>query len=166
MEAGTHTAPPAGSRNNEADRMRRTLVAALVLLLVPSALLAQGRQGRGGPGGGMAMMNAAKILIENRAELALTDEQAAKLQVIADSLEKKNAPYVAEMAKMRAAGGMQNMSDADREKMRSNMQAARTNGEAAQAEIDAVLTADQKTKAEEIISRNRRGRRGGGGGGA
>ena len=142
--------------------MRRILVAALVLLLVPGALFAQGgRQGRGGMG--MATMNAAKILLEARAELTLSDDQAAKLQTIADSLEKKNAPFVAEMAKMRAAGGMQSMSDADREKMRTNMEQARTNGEAAQKEIDAVLTAEQKTKAEEILARNRRGRRGGGG---
>jgi Skp family chaperone for outer membrane proteins len=160
-EAGAH--PATGSfPKNEADRMRRILVAALVLLLVPSALFAQGgRQGRGA-GMGMATMNAAKILLENRAELTLTDDQAAKLQTIADSLEKKNAPFAAEMEKVRAAGGMQSMSDADREKMRGNMQQARTNGEAAQKEIDVVLTAEQKTKAEEILARNRPGRRGGG----
>lgn len=143
--------------------MRRTLVAALVLLLVPSALFAQGGRQGGRQGGGMATMNAAKVLLENRADLALTDDQAAKLQVIADSLEKKNAPFVAEMAKMRGAGGMQTMSDADREKMRNSMQQARTNSDAAQKEIDAVLNAEQKTKAEEILARMRRGRRGGGG---
>ena len=143
--------------------MRRTVVAALVLLLLaPTALLAQAGGGRmRGPGMGMGMMNVARLLIENRSEVTLTDEQVVKLQVIADSVELKNAPLREEMQKMRGSGGMQNMSDADRTRMRATMQALRANGEAAQKEIDAILSAEQKEKATALLERLRP-RRGGG----
>jgi hypothetical protein len=141
------------------------MMAAFVLLFAPTALLAQGGGRMGGPGMGMGAMNAARTLVENRAEISLTDEQVAKLQVIADSLEAKNAPFTEEMRKMRemrGSGGMQGMSEADRTKMRATMQAVRANGEAAQKEIDAILTAEQKPKATALLERLRP-RRGGGG---
>ena len=138
--------------------MRRTMVAALLLLLAPSALLAQGREGRGMRG--MPVMNVARVLIENRADLTLSDEQVAQLQVIADSLEQKNAPFVQAMQAMRQSGGRGSVSEADREKMRTDMEQARANSEAARQEIDGVLSAEQRTKAQEL--RLRAGRRGGG----
>jgi hypothetical protein len=137
------------------------MVAALLLLLAPSALLAQGREGREGRGmRGMPVMNAARVLIENRADLTLSDEQVAQLQVIADSLEQKNAPFVQAMQAMRQSGGRGSVSEADREKMRTDMEQARANSEAARQEIDGVLSAEQRTKAQEL--RLRAGRRGGG----
>ena len=145
--------------------MKRTMMAAFVLLFAPTALLAQGggRMG-GGPGMGMGGMNAARTLVENRAEIALTDEQVAKLRLIGDSLEAKNAPFMEEMQKMRemrGSGGMEGMSEADRTKMRATMQAVRANGDAAQKEIDTILTAEQKPKATALLERMRP-RRGGG----
>jgi hypothetical protein len=144
--------------------MKRTVMAvALALLVAPTALLAQGGGGRmGGQGMGMGMMNVAKVLIENRSEVTLSDDQVVMLQVVADSLEKRNAPFMEEMQAMRGAGGMQNRSEADRTKMRATMQAVRANGEAAQKEIDAILSAEQKEKATALLERLRP-RRGGGG---
>lgn len=143
--------------------MKRIVMAAVILLLAPGALFAQGGGRMGGPGMGMGMgaMNVARLLIENRAEIALTDDQVAKLEVIADTLQAKNAPFLEELRATRGGGGMRNMSEAERTKMRATMQALRANAEAAQKEIDAILTAEQKPKADAVIERNRP-RRGGG----
>ena len=134
--------------------MRKAWVFALALLAVPA--LVQAQRGPGGPGM-MAQANVAKLLLENRETISLTDEQVVKLEAVAKTLDEKNGPVLEEMRKAREAGG-------DRQAMMASMQKIRGNSdEAFEKEIKPVLTAEQVTKAEKVIADARPQRRGGGG---
>lgn len=146
--------------------MRMRSLFALALLAVPASLAAQGGgppQGRG-QGRGMGMQNSAQLLLDKSADLALTADQTAKIKTLADSLTKLNAPHQATIAKMREAGNMADMSDADRQKMRDASTAMRTNDQTIREALQKVLSAEQWTKAEEIFAaampQRRRGRGG------
>jgi hypothetical protein len=146
--------------------MKKSLmVAAIALLILPSAVLAQGGGRRGG---GMQPQNVAKLMLDNRAELALTDDQVAKITVLAAKIDSLNAPIIADRQKLMESmggGGGGGMS----EEMRAKMMDLRTRSQKvtddAQTELKTILTADQQPKAQEIIQRAQpqRGRRGGGG---
>lgn len=134
--------------------MKKSVVFALAMLVLPAVASAQGG-GQRGPG--MMQQNVARLLIEKKADLALSDEQVAKLEVVAKSLEEKNAPIIAEVRAARQAG-------ADRQTMMAKMQQIRTNADdALSKEIKPILSADQFTTAEKIIEEARPRRPGGGG---
>ena len=98
----------------------------------------------GGPGG---------MSIEGlKKELALTDEQSAKLEPILAAQREEV------MAKRKELGA-----DADRAKVREAMQAVR---EKYTAQIDAILTAEQKEKMAKLRERGAGRRQGGPGAGA
>jgi len=140
---------------------------ALALLAVPASLAAQGGgppQGRG-QGRGMGMQNSAQLLLDKSADLALTADQTSKIKTLADSLTKLNAPQQAVLTKMREAGSMADMSDADRQKMRDASTAMRTNDQTIREALQKVLSAEQWTKAEAIFAEAMPQRRRGGGGG-
>jgi Spy/CpxP family protein refolding chaperone len=147
--------------------MKMRSLFALALLAVPASLAAQGGgppQGRGGQGMRGAQ-NSAQLLLDNAADLALTADQTAKVKTLADSLTKLNAPQQAVLTKMREAGNMADMSDADRTKMREASTAMRTNDQTIREALQKVLSADQWTKAEAIFAAAMPQRRRGGGGG-
>jgi hypothetical protein len=135
--------------------MKRQLMLAAALLLVPSALLAQ--EGRRG-GGGFRPQNVARLIIDNAAEVELTEEQLPKLEELAQKIDVRNDSTMEAMRASGAQPGPQGMA-----RMRELRQKQR---EEVLAELKTLLTADQFTKAEAVIERNRPQRRGGGGGGA
>ncbi len=147
--------------------MKMRSLFALALLAVPASLAAQGGgppQGRG-QGRSMGAQNSAQLLLDSAAVLALTADQTAKVKMFADSLTKLNAPNQAMITKMREAGNMADMSDADRTKLREASTAMRTNDQTIREALQKVLSADQWTKAEAIFAAAMPQRRRGGGGG-
>lgn len=133
--------------------MRKAMVFAVAMgLAMPALASAQGGAQRGP---GMMQQNVAALLVEKKAELALSAEQVTKLEVVAKTLEEKNAPLIEEMRAARQNGG-------DRQAMMATMQKIRGNAdEAFEKEIKPLLGAEQITKAEQIIAESRQRRRGG-----
>ncbi len=148
--------------------MKRLAMVALVSLLLPSALEAQG--GGGGRGRGGAPQNIAKIVLDARAEFqpAITDEQAAKITALAVKVDSLNAPIAAERTKLieavQAAGGRANMTDEMRTKSQElQTQSAKVRDDAV-AQLKTVLTTEQHAKLQEIVDRSQQGRGRGRGG--
>lgn len=134
--------------------MRKATVFALALLAVPA--MAHAQRGPGGGPGMMAQANVARLLIEHRADVGLTDEQVGKLETVAKAMQEKNAPILEEMQKAREGG-------AGRETMMPLMQKMRANSdESWEKEVKPLLTAEQLPKAEKVIADARPQRRGGG----
>ncbi|MEW5917461.1 MAG: Spy/CpxP family protein refolding chaperone [Gemmatimonadota bacterium] len=134
--------------------MRRTslVLAATALMASASVAIAQGPPG-GGPGRGMMRASVA-ILLENKDSIPLTAEQVTKIEEISKAAQAKNAPI---MEKMRAA----RESGAGMEGMREIMSEARKNDEDAYQAALALLTAEQKPKAEAIVTKAREAMRAG-----
>ncbi len=102
------------------------------------------------------MANPVAIAIAHKADLGLSDDVAAKLQAIAKDLEEKNAPLVKQRQEaMQGVTDFQSMSDEQRqaffEKVRPLGQKARENSQAARAEAEKLLTADQVQKLAAFI---------------
>src|SRR5262245_41724469 len=127
--------------------MRRYL-AALALLVLPAALLAQTGKERGGRGFG-AGANSVEFVLQHRSDLTLSADQVTKLEAVASQLEQNNKPIIAELQKNRPAS-RQEMTEQQREEMRSVMEKLRGNREDAQKQVAAILTQDQKTKLQSI----------------
>ncbi len=132
-------------------------LAGLVLaaaLLAPAALAAQGQPGQG-PGRGMRMRSAAAIAIEHKADLALTDEIVAKLDAIDKQVQEKNAPIMQKMREAMQGVDFQSLTDDQRQELRTKNQPLRQqmmdNNQAARAEVEKLLTADQVKKLGDII---------------
>ena len=101
---------------------------ALILVLVPAALSAQGRRGEGrgrmDMQGRMGMMgergNLARALIDRRAEIGLNDEQVNRLEELAKSMEETRAAMRASMRTTRDSGvARRRMSEDDRAAMQA-----------------------------------------------
>ena len=137
--------------------MRKMMMAVAAMLVVPTAVSAQGQ--RQGGGRGMMAPNPIEVVIEHAADLKLTEDQTHKLHTLHEELVAKNRPIMEEMAKAREAG------NADRETMMAKMATVRENNDAAQGKLKDILNADQLAQATKFIedSRPQRGRRGGGG---
>ncbi len=124
-------------------------------LLAPVALSAQQQPGQGPRGRGMGMRSAAAIAIEHKADLGLTDEIVAKLQVIEKNLQDKNAPLVKQRQDAMQGMDFQSMTDDQRQQMREKMmpimQQMRDNNQAARTEVEKLLTADQVKKLGDLI---------------
>ncbi|MGH7712465.1 MAG: Spy/CpxP family protein refolding chaperone [Gemmatimonadaceae bacterium] len=94
------------------------------------------------------------VLLENKDSIPLTPEQVTKLEEIRKAAETKNAPI---MEKMRAA----RESGAGMDGVREIMAEARKNDEEAYQAALALLTPEQKPKAEVIVTKAREAMRGG-----
>jgi hypothetical protein len=129
---------------------KSTLVLAAALLSSASVAIAQppgGGQGRG-------MMRASiAILLENKDSIPLTAQQVSKIEEIRKATEAKNAPAMEKMRAARDAGG-------GMEAMREIMTEVRKNDEDAYQAALALLTAEQKPKAEAIVAKAREAMRG------
>src|SRR5512140_2919703 len=124
-------------------------------LLAPVGLVAQGQPG-GGPGGrGIMMRSPIAIAIAHKADLALTDDQAAKLDVIDKALTAKNAPLRQKMQEARNGVDFQSMTDEQRQAMREKvmpiMTEMRANPASARAEAEKLLKPEQVTKLQAIL---------------
>jgi len=135
--------------------MRRMMMIVAAMLVLPTAVSAQGQ--RQGGGRGMMAGNPISIVLEHAADLKLTESQTHQLHALNESLVEKNRPIMEEMAKAREAGNV------DRETMMAKMATVRENNAAAQARLEDILDADQLAKATKFIedARPQRGRRGG-----
>jgi len=143
----------------------------MALLLLPASLHAQqGGQGRGGMGMGMTMGmgmmdNVPEFVASKAAELQLTEDQVARIQVIA---KRYAAHSDSLMTQLRGAmqGGMREMSAADRERLMAERDRMTKLAEATQKEVDEVLTAEQRPRAAALVQEWRSSRmpqrRGGG----
>lgn len=143
------------------------IVLALGLLAAPAnSLVAQGPQGagRGGPGGPVA------ALLENRAELGLSAEQVTRLEAIRAELDRKNQPVQEQLRQLRGDLPRERPSAAptpeqresfraQREQARPLMEQMRANAREAAEQARAVLTDQQRGRAESLL-RDRRGARG------
>jgi hypothetical protein len=137
----------------------RKYASALILLLLPTVVLAQGEGRRGRRGGPSEMQrNVVQMIIEHKADLALSAEQVAQLEPIARKLDDENKPVVEELQKFRAA--VQNprtMSEQEREQVRTHMAKLRAHRESALTQVAAVLSADQQTKLRTLVRPRARG---------
>jgi hypothetical protein len=88
------------------------------------------------------------ILLENKDSIPLSAEQATKIEEIRKAAEAKNAPIMEKMRAAREAGG-------GMDAMRKIMGEARKNDEEAYQSALALLTAEQKPKAEAIVTKAR-----------
>ena len=112
-------------------------------------------QGQPGGGGGPARMRpAVAILLEAKDSIPLTAEQVTKFEEIRKAAEAKNAPIMEKMRATRDAGGSM-------EQMREIMGEARKNDEESYQAALALLTPEQKPKAEAIVTKAREAMRAG-----
>lgn len=154
-------------------KMNLALALVLGLALVPLAASAQEPDQRGmgmrgmGMRGAMMMANPADIVLRFQAELNLTPDQLKKLGKIRDDFNHDNAEDLAkahkEMDEARAKYGEPPYSPEVREKLRDAHADAQKrygklfeNGRKAREEAMEVLSADQRTRLEELM-RDRRG---------
>ena len=142
--------------------MRTRFLAPLLLVLVPAVAAAQRGMGMGGrPGRQMApgqmatgmMMRGfgagleggpAQRLLEQKAELGLTDEQVGRLEALAKEWEASHAPLRTEMEQMREARAQ--LTEQQRERMLALREQAQSAGENARQGIEDVLTEEQRQK--------------------
>lgn len=154
-------------------KMNLALALALGLALVPAAVSAQDRDDRGpgmrgmGMRGGMMMGNPADMILRFQSELNLTPDQLKKLGKLRDDFNHTNSEDLAkarkEMDEARAKYGEPPYSPEVQSKMREERQEAQKkysklfeNGRKAREEAMEVLSADQRTRLEELM-RARRG---------
>lgn len=141
--------------------MKKQALVALTLLLLPSAVFAQEGRGRGM---GMGPQNVARLALDNRADLAITDAQVPQLEALARKIEQDNDAYLKELQKMREGGtSPRDMTAEQRQKLMDGRQKLQQSNVEVQAQIRTIFSAEQNTKLEELIARSRPpGRRGGG----
>ncbi len=144
----------------------RKYLAALTLLVLPAALLAQGNRGeRGGRGFGAGGpgMNPVEMILEHRSELNLTADQVGKLESVAKKLDEQNQPIIAELQKLRGNGRSEELTEQQREQVRAAMEKVRDNREDAQKAVAEILTAQQEEQLHSFMPKP--GERGGMAGG-
>ncbi len=124
----------------------------ILAALVGSASVALA-QGPAGGGGGARIRLAVAILLEAKDSIPLTAEQVTKFEEIRKAAEAKNAPIMEKVRAARESGG-------GMEAMREIMGEARKNDEEAYQAALALLTAEQKPKAEAIVTKAREAMRG------
>jgi Spy/CpxP family protein refolding chaperone len=158
-------------------KQSRSLVMALaVMLLAPLPLLAQGGgmgQGRGGMGSARLLVEHGSVeyLVTKAADLALDDEQTAKLQTIgtawSESTKESREKVRTELPQPgQAAGGDREAMMARFQALQPVMAALQEEDDKALAEAMKVLNDTQQAKAKELLDERRanaRPRRQGGG---
>src|SRR5215510_10049320 len=125
----------------------RKYISTIILLLLPSVVLAQG-EGRRARRGGMEGMrgNVVQTIIDHKTDLGLTAEQIAKLEPIGKKLDEQNKPILEALQKVRGNTSFREMSQEQREQMRPQMEKLRDHRKAALDEVKGVLTQEQQTK--------------------
>jgi hypothetical protein len=156
--------------------MKKVTLLALLLVLVPAALSAQGRRGEGrgqmemrgrmGMGPGMqAHGNLARALIERRAEIGLNDDQVARLEELAKTADETRAALHASMQSMRESGvERRQMTEEHRAAMQALRDRMRESTRAMTEGIRSTLTEEQWRQAAPRLRDHARGemrRRGG-----
>jgi hypothetical protein len=124
------------------------VLAAVAFMGSTSVAIAQGP-----PGGGRTMRPAVGILLDAKDSIPLTAEQVTKIEELRKGLEAKNGPIMEKARAAREAGG-------GMEGMREFMGEMRKNDEEAFQAALALLTAEQKPKAEAIVTKAREAMRG------
>jgi hypothetical protein len=151
----------------------------LLLALTGGALTAASAQGGGpdGPGRGAQQgsqhrrsseAGAVPKLLRHRADLALTDDQVEKLREIDRRLEEQNRPYVQQLIrirhdmKLRSGVKPEDMTDEERQELRSHLAQARPlweqiskNNHAAMREVGEVLNDQQKSQLRDLLRKPR-----------
>lgn len=107
-------------------------------------------------------------LLRHRADLALTDDQVEKLREIDRRLEEQNRPYVQQLIrirhdmKLRSGVKPEEMTDEEREELRSHLAQARPlweqiskNNHAAMREVGEVLNDQQKSQLRDLLRKPR-----------
>jgi hypothetical protein len=125
-------------------------LAAAALVGSASSAIAQGPPGSGGP----RIRPAVTILLEAKDSIPLTAEQITKIDELRKATEAKNAPIVEKMRAAREAGG-------GMEASREFFAEIRKNDEETYQAALALLTAEQRPKAEAIVTKAREAMRAG-----
>jgi LTXXQ motif family protein len=129
----------------------RKYVSTIILLLLPTVVLAQGEGRRTRRGMEGMQANVIQVIIDHKADLSLTANQIAKLEPIARKLEEQNKPVIAEMQKVRGNTNVRELSQEQRDQMRPQMQKLRDHRQAALTEAKTVLTQEQQTKLRDFV---------------
>ncbi len=122
-----------------------------------------GRGGGGGPGGGgpagfataLANVNPVNSIIQMKDTLKLSDDQVAKLQVIADSLNAKNTVLGQDVQKQVANAGANPDMAALMPKLRPQLDKLQKNQQDALKQAQAILTTDQWAKVPNRVKNGR-----------
>lgn len=145
------------------------LLLSLALAVAPACLRAQYRDGGGGSSTGAGpdsarstwqQVDVIALVLSHRSDLALADSQVTRLTAIEAAHDSANAPLRARLDSLRGEGGPRgggDLSDADRAAMHQRFQAMRDafagirdHDQAARKEAYALLTSDQRKKAERL----------------
>lgn len=130
------------------------LVTAALLLAAAAPLAAQrGEQAAVS----RRQLNALEIILSNRAELALTDDQVAELTALNERLAEANRPLVEEIQKVRGQARPSNRQEAEqlRQAMRPLIERIEENERKAVEEAEALLADEQRVKARELLEKAR-----------
>lgn len=143
-------------------KLTSILISSVIMLAIAVPAFAQqpgpgGKQGAGGKagapasgqrrqGGGMRMGGLHKMEESIFAKLGLSADQKAKLKALSDKEEKDNKAIMDKFRAMRESG--KQPSDAERQKMRTQMESRRTAHEAA---LKKILTAAQYKKYQDLV---------------
>lgn len=158
--AASLVAVPVAAQAQEADRPARATPDSSRRMRGPAQHRMQG-QGRA------MMMNPAERLLAHRADLGLTADQITRLEQIRDAHSAREKPYIEKMQAMRAErqkaqeGQPRPERGARRERTKASpevqaaMDSLRASREAARTEASAVLTAEQREKARELMQERR-----------
>ena len=137
--------------------MMRHLVLALALLVVPSAAMAQGG-GRAGMARqqGVAQQNALQLLLAQKADFGLTEQQVARVDTIAKALEKKHEPFTKELQALMQGGGIRSMTPEQRQGLMTRRQAMQADVEKEMEKLKEILTEEQQKMLTERLAAMRR----------
>ena len=132
--------------------MSRIPMMVLALALLPSAAVAQGRERGEMRTDRMMRFNAARILLDHRADLSLDDDQVVRLEALANGLDQKNQPVLHEIRSLREQNGSpRDWTPEQRDQMRTRMETLRRNAEDARDELRNIRTEEQLTIARELL---------------
>lgn len=148
---------------NTSSRFAATLAAPVLLSLAaaaaPATVSAQSRDGAPSDSthSTWLMVNVVDLMLTHRSELELADSQVTRLQQIGATHDSANAPLRARLDSLRGERGAGDAGDADRSAMRERFQgmrdtfaSMRDHDQAARKDAYAMLTKDQKKKAERL----------------
>jgi len=129
------------------------LIAALMLTAAAPLAAQQGRQGAVD----RRQRSSLEILLDNRAELALTDDQVTKLTALNEKLAETNRIVAEEIRKVRGSYRPSNRQEAEqlRDAMRPLIEKIEENDRKALEEAEALLTDEQRQKARELVRKAR-----------
>jgi hypothetical protein len=130
------------------------LLAAALLLTAAAPLMAQRGEQRATS---RVQRNPIEIILDNRAELELTDDQVSQLTAINERLAEANGDVIEEIRKVRGQTRPASRQDVEQlmEKTQPLLDKIEENNRKALEEAEAFLTDEQKAKARELVQRER-----------